>query len=165
MGSPCAADSKIDGVNWLPAQNGGEDGIRTHETLLRSAPLAGACLRPLGHLSVRAWIPGMVGYGKRFLPPNAPCPQAVAQGGFLRGRRAVCQPRDACAQAGKEPSATGSVAACSPATPPKVRANSAHLARWESKAPAWGRTAARGWPSVPCRGHSVWNRCAPISAG
>ena len=31
--------------------NGGEDGIRTHETLLRSTPLAGERLRPLGHLS------------------------------------------------------------------------------------------------------------------
>ena len=32
-------------------KNGGEDGIRTHETLLRSTPLAGERLRPLGHLS------------------------------------------------------------------------------------------------------------------
>ena len=30
---------------------GGEDGIRTHETLLESTPLAGERLRPLGHLS------------------------------------------------------------------------------------------------------------------
>lgn len=33
---------------------GGEDGIRTHETLLESTPLAGERLRPLGHLSVTA---------------------------------------------------------------------------------------------------------------
>ncbi|SIT58842.1 hypothetical protein BQ8794_60151 [Mesorhizobium prunaredense] len=32
--------------------NGGEDGIRTHEKLLTSTPLAGERLRPLGHLSV-----------------------------------------------------------------------------------------------------------------
>ena len=31
---------------------GGEDGIRTHEKLLTSTPLAGERLRPLGHLSV-----------------------------------------------------------------------------------------------------------------
>jgi hypothetical protein len=30
---------------------GGEDGIRTHEKLLTSTPLAGERLRPLGHLS------------------------------------------------------------------------------------------------------------------
>lgn len=30
---------------------GGEGGIRTPDTLLRYAPLAGECLRPLGHLS------------------------------------------------------------------------------------------------------------------
>jgi hypothetical protein len=33
-------------------QDGGEDGIRTHEKLLTSTPLAGERLRPLGHLSV-----------------------------------------------------------------------------------------------------------------
>ncbi len=33
-------------------QDGGEDGIRTHEKLLASTPLAGERLRPLGHLSV-----------------------------------------------------------------------------------------------------------------
>jgi hypothetical protein len=32
--------------------SGGEDGIRTHEKLLTSTPLAGERLRPLGHLSV-----------------------------------------------------------------------------------------------------------------
>lgn len=37
-------------------KNGGEDGIRTHETLLRSTPLAGERLRPLGHLSGRGAI-------------------------------------------------------------------------------------------------------------
>lgn len=31
--------------------NGGEDGIRTHDTLLTYTPLAGERLRPLGHLS------------------------------------------------------------------------------------------------------------------
>src|SRR5690606_30531625 len=36
--------------------SGGEDGIRTHETLLRSTPLAGERLRPLGHLSIVRWI-------------------------------------------------------------------------------------------------------------
>ena len=35
---------------------GGEDGIRTHEKLLTSTPLAGERLRPLGHLSVPRWI-------------------------------------------------------------------------------------------------------------
>src|SRR5262249_54062094 len=33
------------------SEAGGEDEIRTHETLLRSTPLAGERLRPLGHLS------------------------------------------------------------------------------------------------------------------
>ncbi|CDX33430.1 hypothetical protein MPLDJ20_150540 [Mesorhizobium plurifarium] len=33
-------------------EDGGEDGIRTHEKLLTSTPLAGERLRPLGHLSV-----------------------------------------------------------------------------------------------------------------
>lgn len=33
------------------AEGGGEDGIRTHEKLLTSTPLAGERLRPLGHLS------------------------------------------------------------------------------------------------------------------
>ena len=33
-------------------KDGGEDGIRTHEKLLTSTPLAGERLRPLGHLSV-----------------------------------------------------------------------------------------------------------------
>ena len=47
-------------------KNGGEDGIRTHETLLRSAPLAGACLRPLGHLSVAVLIGGNARIIKRF---------------------------------------------------------------------------------------------------
>ncbi|CAI2935614.1 protein of unknown function [Aminobacter niigataensis] len=36
---------------WQP-EAGGEDGIRTHEKLLTSTPLAGERLRPLGHLSV-----------------------------------------------------------------------------------------------------------------
>lgn len=31
--------------------HGGEDGIRTHDTLLTYTPLAGERLRPLGHLS------------------------------------------------------------------------------------------------------------------
>lgn len=31
--------------------DGGEDGIRTHDTLLTYTPLAGERLRPLGHLS------------------------------------------------------------------------------------------------------------------
>ena len=41
------------GLVWRLRANkdGGEDGIRTHETLLRSTPLAGERLRPLGHLS------------------------------------------------------------------------------------------------------------------
>src|SRR5690242_3275351 len=38
-------------------QDGGEDGIRTHEALLRPTPLAGERLRPLGHLSgAPRWI-------------------------------------------------------------------------------------------------------------
>ncbi|CDX55838.1 hypothetical protein MPL1032_20281 [Mesorhizobium plurifarium] len=36
----------------LRGEDGGEDGIRTHEKLLTSTPLAGERLRPLGHLSV-----------------------------------------------------------------------------------------------------------------
>ena len=32
-------------------EDGGEDGIRTHDTLLTYTPLAGERLRPLGHLS------------------------------------------------------------------------------------------------------------------
>ena len=36
---------------------GGEDGIRTHDTLLRYTPLAGERLRPLGHLSVDRYHP------------------------------------------------------------------------------------------------------------
>ena len=39
---------------WL---SGGEDGIRTHETLLEPTPLAGERLRPLGHLSAGGDIP------------------------------------------------------------------------------------------------------------
>jgi hypothetical protein len=35
----------------LGRRDGGEDGIRTHETLLGPTPLAGERLRPLGHLS------------------------------------------------------------------------------------------------------------------
>jgi hypothetical protein len=34
--------------------NGGEGGSRTPDTLLRYAPLAGECLRPLGHFSTSA---------------------------------------------------------------------------------------------------------------
>ncbi len=36
---------------------GGEDGIRTHETLLEPTPLAGERLQPLGHLSEAGNIP------------------------------------------------------------------------------------------------------------
>ena len=32
--------------------NGGDEKIRTSDTLVRYAPLAGECLRPLGHVSV-----------------------------------------------------------------------------------------------------------------
>lgn len=48
----------VSGTNCYPClpavqkQDGGEDGIRTHEKLLTSTPLAGERLRPLGHLSV-----------------------------------------------------------------------------------------------------------------
>jgi hypothetical protein len=38
----------------LEEAGGGEDGIRTHEALLRPTPLAGERLRPLGHLSSAA---------------------------------------------------------------------------------------------------------------
>ncbi len=37
--------------SYLRRSSGGEDGIRTHETLLGPTPLAGERLRPLGHLS------------------------------------------------------------------------------------------------------------------
>lgn len=47
---------------------GGEDGIRTHEKLLTSTPLAGERLRPLGHLSVTARIDRNVGAHKVFSP-------------------------------------------------------------------------------------------------
>ena len=35
----------------IPDVNGGEEGIRTLDTLLTYTPLAGERLRPLGHLS------------------------------------------------------------------------------------------------------------------
>lgn len=44
---------------------GGEDGIRTHETLMRSTPLAGERLRPLGHLSGKGEIAGTLCHFKR----------------------------------------------------------------------------------------------------
>lgn len=47
-------------------EDGGEDGIRTHETLLRSTPLAGERLRPLGHLSGTGEIAGKARQFKRF---------------------------------------------------------------------------------------------------
>ena len=45
--------------------SGGEDGIRTHETLMRSTPLAGERLRPLGHLSGKGEIAGTLCHFKR----------------------------------------------------------------------------------------------------
>lgn len=46
-------------VAFLPAANlmspykiGRDGGIRTHDTLLTYAPLAGVCLQPLSHISV-----------------------------------------------------------------------------------------------------------------
>lgn len=50
----------------LTAARGGEDGIRTHETLMRSTPLAGERLRPLGHLSGKGEIAGTPWHFKRF---------------------------------------------------------------------------------------------------
>ncbi len=38
-------------LGFLFEFNGGEGGSRTPDTLLRYAPLAGECLRPLGHFS------------------------------------------------------------------------------------------------------------------
>lgn len=45
-------NSLIDVIRSPEGLGGGEDGIRTHEKLLTSTPLAGERLRPLGHLSV-----------------------------------------------------------------------------------------------------------------
>ncbi len=55
-----------EGVGKLIAASGGEDGIRTHETLMRSTPLAGERLRPLGHLSGKGEIAGTPRHFKRF---------------------------------------------------------------------------------------------------
>ena len=41
------------GFIWM---NGGQDGIRTHETLLGPTPLAGERLRPLGHLPTAGYL-------------------------------------------------------------------------------------------------------------
>ena len=43
--------SPIFRLGFLFEFNGGEGGSRTPDTLLRYAPLAGECLRPLGHFS------------------------------------------------------------------------------------------------------------------
>ena len=54
------ADASGGGLVVKPAchiLNGGEEGIRTLEKLLTSTPLAGARLRPLGHLSGRPHNP------------------------------------------------------------------------------------------------------------
>lgn len=59
----CIFDGGI-GVRWQ--RSGGEDGIRTHETLMRSTPLAGERLRPLGHLSGKGEIAGTWRHFKRF---------------------------------------------------------------------------------------------------
>lgn len=45
-----------DRENAFARASGGEDGIRTHEKLLTSTPLAGERLRPLGHLSTRRFL-------------------------------------------------------------------------------------------------------------
>ena len=50
-GASVAHRSRKPGELGRYIRNGGEDGIRTHETLLGSTPLAGERLRPLGHLS------------------------------------------------------------------------------------------------------------------
>src|ERR1700750_2327724 len=43
---------KFENASSWRSRAGGEDGIRTHEKLLTSTPLAGERLRPLGPLSV-----------------------------------------------------------------------------------------------------------------
>ena len=48
---PMICSSAKRGRFSLKFADGGEDGIRTHETLLGPTPLAGERLRPLGHLS------------------------------------------------------------------------------------------------------------------
>lgn len=47
VGTPAHHEDELSWEN----QYGGEDGIRTHDTLLTYTPLAGERLRPLGHLS------------------------------------------------------------------------------------------------------------------
>ena len=58
-----------DGENAFAGASGGEDGIRTHETLLTPTPLAGERLRPLGHLSDGFRLRGMLPQIKGFLVP------------------------------------------------------------------------------------------------
>ena len=64
---------RAQGARILPKTTGGEGGIRTLEGLLTLTPLAGARLRPLGHLSgsspkrpfaERAMIPALSSLGK-----------------------------------------------------------------------------------------------------
>ena len=51
-GDKCKVISHLIRAIIMGNQNdGGEDGIRTHDTLLTYTPLAGERLRPLGHLS------------------------------------------------------------------------------------------------------------------
>ena len=56
-----------DRENAFARASGGEDGIRTHDTLLRYTPLAGERLRPLGHLSVTAALDKATGDIKSFM--------------------------------------------------------------------------------------------------
>ena len=71
------------------ATNGGEDGIRTHDTVLPYTPLAGERLRPLGHLSAaetRSFAPHcqplcvLVHRCVRFKPPFRPDRAGGGQG-------------------------------------------------------------------------------------
>ena len=59
------SESGSDFVRECAGVTGGEDGIRTHETLMRSTPLAGERLRPLGHLSGKGEIAGTLCHFKR----------------------------------------------------------------------------------------------------
>lgn len=57
---PTALTPELQAQEWncvqfnipIKPENGGKDGIRTHETCNRFTPLAGEPLQPLGHLSI-----------------------------------------------------------------------------------------------------------------
>ena len=117
----------------------GEDGIRTHETLLRSTPLAGERLRPLGHLSV---APQMAGFA-RLSPITDRFPGCYEPATNETGRHT---PK----QAGSGPRRMWRVATSSavPFRRPRWRIPRTHSApRCHGIAGAQGRPARSGAPS------------------